>query len=141
MIINFHPEFYLFTLWTRKALFWTLFIQMFLNHIYRKLLSLRTPIGTKLKSSFTVFLQMKIKLIIFNNLLATLALIGTSKFQLIKHFFIQFMNLSRCWRILLSTCFIITSHAKLISTFIANNVLTTLAFNRSNNDIVTFWAY
>ena len=79
MFFNFHSEFYLLALRAWKALFWTVFIQMFLKHLNRKLLSFRTAVWAELKPCFATFLQMKVKLIIFENFWAALALIWTPK--------------------------------------------------------------
>lgn len=79
MFFNFHSEFYLLALWAWKALFWTVFIQMFLKHVNWKFLSFRTTVWAELKPCIATFLQMKIKLIIFENFWAALALIWTPK--------------------------------------------------------------
>lgn len=61
MLFDFHSEFYLLALRTRKAFLRTIFVKMLLKQLHRKLLCLRAAVWAKLLSSIAAFLQMKVK--------------------------------------------------------------------------------
>ena len=69
---------------------------MLLKQLYGELLRLGTAVGAELLSSFATFLQMKVKLVVLQDPGAALALIWASELKLIKHFFVEFVNLAGC---------------------------------------------